>query len=71
MLILKFMIMFVLIGISNSNQNEYELWKKAELLNHQKNKDEALEIYLNLFKKNQTNYESLKKIKEILIEKQN
>ena len=71
MLILKFMIMFVLIGISNSTQNEYELWKKAELLNHQKNKDEALEIYLNLFKKNQTNYESLKKIKEILIEKQN
>tara|TARA_Y100001968_G_scaffold329336_1_gene378467 strand:+ start:5918 stop:7528 length:1611 start_codon:yes stop_codon:yes gene_type:complete len=68
--ILKIIIIFLFIGMSNANQNEYDLWKKAELLNYQKNKDEALEIYLNLFNKNQTNYQALKKIKEILIEKQ-
>ena len=57
------------IGLCESNK-EYKLWKKAEILNQQKNKDEALKIYLELFENNQANYDYLKKINEILIEKQ-
>ena len=68
--IIKILIIFIAIEFCNATQNEYELWKKAEILNHQKNKAEALELYLELFQKNKTNYEALKKIKEILIEKQ-
>ena len=46
---------FIAFGFCIAMQNEYELWKKAEMLNHQKNKDEALELYLALFQKNKTN----------------
>ena len=67
----KIIIIFIAFGFCVSMQNEYELWKKAEMLNHQKNKDEALELYLALFQKNKTNYEALTKIKEILIDKEN
>tara|TARA_B110000263_G_C15306232_1_gene510538 strand:+ start:314 stop:1930 length:1617 start_codon:yes stop_codon:yes gene_type:complete len=67
--IFQIVIMFMTIGFYNSSENEYELWKKAEILAHEKNTPKALEIYLDIFNKNQTNYEILKKIKEILIEK--
>ena len=69
--IFKIIMIYITFGFCTAMQNEYELWKKAEILNHQKNKDEALELYLELFQKNQTNYEALTKIKEILIEKEN
>ena len=69
--IFKIIMIYITFGFCTAMQNEYELWKKAEILNHKKNKDEALELYLELFQKNQTNYEALTKIKEILIEKEN
>ena len=69
--IFKIIMIFIAFGFCIAMQNEYELWKKAEILNHKKNKDEALELYLELFQKNKTNYEALTKIKEILIEKEN
>jgi hypothetical protein len=62
-------VIYMQIGLCESNK-EYKLWKKAEILNQQKNKDEALKIYLELFENNQANYDYLKKINEILIEKQ-
>jgi len=67
--IFQILIMFITIGFYNSSENEYELWEKDEILAHEKNTTQALEKYLDIFNKNQTNYEILKKIKEILIEK--
>ena len=69
--IIQALIIFIVIGFCNTIENEYEVWKRAEILNHQKNKDEALKLYLEIFQKNKTNYKALTKIKEILIEKQN
>lgn len=67
--LLKLLIIFTSIIFCETKHEIYELRKKAEIYNHQKNKDEALKIYLILFKKDQNNYELLKKIKEILISK--
>ena len=67
--LLKLLIIFTSIIFCETKYEIYELRKKAEIYNHQKNKDEALKIYLILFKKDQNNYELFKKIKEILISK--
>jgi len=67
--LLKLLIIFISIIFCETKHEIYELRKKAEIYNNQKNKDEALKIYLILFKKDQNNYELLKKIKEILISK--
>ena len=67
--LLKLLIIFTTLIFCETKHEIYELRKKAEIYNHKKNKDEALKIYLILFEKDQNNYELLKKIKEILISK--
>ena len=65
-----FLILSICISVicPQNNQTKYELWEKAQILNDQNNKEEALKIYLYLFEKNIDKYECLKKIKEILID---
>ena len=62
------------IGFYNSNQTLQDFnYKVNENIlpseSLEANPDQALEIYLNIFNQNQTNYKILKKIKKILIEK--
>lgn len=72
--IFKTLVAFMTIGFYNSNQTLQDFnYKVNENIlpseSLEANPDQALEIYLNIFNQNQTNYKILKKIKEILIEK--
>jgi len=72
--IFKTLVAFMAIGFYNSNQTLQDFnYKVNENIlpseSLEANPDQALEIYLNIFNQNQTNYKILKKIKEILIEK--
>ncbi len=66
-ILIKIIIIFTTIIFCETKDEIYELRKKAEIYNHEKNKNEALKAYLKLFEKDQSNYEILKKIREILI----
>ena len=72
--IFQILIIFITIGFYNSNQNLQNFKDKVNeaLLSDGSSEaasDQTLEIYLDIFNKNQTNYKVLKKIKEILVEK--
>ena len=55
---------------TETKNDEYFLWKEAEIYFQQKKYDDALKIYLEIFEKNPTSYEYLKKIKIIQSQKQ-
>ena len=46
---------------TETKNDEYFLWKEAEIYFQQKKYDDALKIYLDIFEKNPTSYEYLKK----------
>ena len=62
-------ILLILFDLGQTKNDEYSLWKEAEIYYQQKKYDKALEIYIDIFDSNPTSFEYLKKIKNILSQK--
>ena len=62
-------ILLILFDLGQTKNDEYSIWKEAEIYYQQKKYDKALEIYIDIFDSNPTSFEYLKKIKNILSQK--